>query len=124
MGGPAQLFHADRLSFQVTHHELFVALDDLLDDHLIGLGRRQRTLGRVFIVLFEYVDHAGERGPVANWYVERDALRAEVLTNRLQVRAVVHILRVHLGDGDEPPQPEPPRLLEQPARVDLDSGGS
>ena len=54
-------------------------------------------------------------------HVERDALGAERLADRLQVRAVIDVLGVHLGDDDEPAQAQPARLLEEPAGVDLDA---
>ena len=46
----SQLVGRDRFAFQVAHHQLFVELDDLLDDHAIGFGGGKRAEGRVFIV--------------------------------------------------------------------------
>ena len=61
MGGLAQLVGLDRLALEVAHHQVLVELDDLLDDHAIGLGRRQRAVGRVFVVRLDHVDDARER---------------------------------------------------------------
>ncbi len=120
VGGLAQLVRLDRLALEVTHHQVFVELDDLLDDHAIRLGGRQRARGRVFVVRLDHVDHARERRALADGHVERHAQGAEGLADRRQVGAVIDVLGVHLGDHDEPAQAQPARLLEQPARVDLD----
>ncbi len=39
----SQLVGRDRFAFQVAHHQLFVELDDLLDDHAIGFGGGKRA---------------------------------------------------------------------------------
>ncbi len=116
----AQLVGLDGLSLEVAHHEVFVELDDLLDDHAIRLGRRQGTIGGVFIVRLDHIDDARKARALTDRHIERHALRPERLADRLEVRAVVDVLGVHLGDHDKSPEPQPPRFVEQPARVDLD----
>ena len=43
VGGLPQLVRLDRLALEVAHHQVLVELDDLLDDHAICLGGRQRA---------------------------------------------------------------------------------
>ena len=121
VGGPAQLVGLDRLTLQVAHHQVLVELDDLLDDHAIRLGGSQRAAGRVLVVRLDHVDDAGEAGALADRHVERHALGAEGLADRRQVGAVIDVVGIHLGDHDEPTEPEPAGFLENAPRVDLDS---
>ena len=43
---PSELVRGDRFAFEVAHHQFFVELDDLLDDHAIGFRRVRRGRGR------------------------------------------------------------------------------
>ena len=61
VGGLAQLVGLDRLALEVAHHQVFVELDDLLDDHAIRLGGRQRAIGGVFVVRLDHVDRRPRR---------------------------------------------------------------
>ena len=68
----------ERLAFEVAVHQVVVGLDDLLDDHLVGLGRdasgsrrgRPRA-GSATSMMPE------KRGPLADRHEERHALGAE-----------------------------------------------
>ena len=50
VGGVAELVGRDRLAFEVAAHQVLVGLDDLLDDHLVGLGRVHRAVGGDVVV--------------------------------------------------------------------------
>ena len=120
--GPAQFIGLDCLPLQVTHHQVFVELDDLLDDHAIRLGGRQRAASGVLIMRLDHVDHARKGRALPHWHVERHAEGAERFADRRQVGPIIDVIGIHLGDHDEPAQSEPARLLKQSASVDLDAG--
>ncbi len=122
VGGLAQLVRPDRLAFKVTHHQLFVGLDDLFDDDPIGFGRRQGTLGRVFVMLTDHVDDSLKRRALTDRHVKRHALGAEGFANRLQIGAVVDVFGIHLRDDEEPAEAKLFGLLVEPSGVDFQSG--
>ena len=63
-----------------------------------------------------------KRGPLADRDVERHALGAEGLADRLEDAEVVDVVGVHLGQGDDPAELEPGGLVEDAPGVDLDAG--
>ncbi len=123
-GGLTKLLGLDRLAFEVAGHEVVVGLDDLLDEHLVRFAGRQGAVRGDLRGRFQHIQDAREVRPLPHRHVERHADGAEGGPDGVQVGHVVDVVRVHLGDGDEPAQLQLARFLENPARVDLDAGGA
>ena len=65
----------------------------------------------------------GERGALPDRDEEGDGLRAEGLADLAEDAEEVDVVGVHLGQGDDPAEPQPARLLGDLAGVDLDARG-
>ena len=97
--GGLELGGGELLAFEVAVHQVVVGLDDLLDDHLVGLGRVHRAIGGDVFVRDERIDDAGEARALADRHVEGHALGAERLADPVEDSQEVDVVGVHLGDA-------------------------
>ncbi len=121
VGGGPELIGRDRLAVEVALHQPLVGLDDLLDDHLVRLGRSHRACAGRLGRRVEDVDDAGEGRALADRDEEGDAAGAEALADAVEQADEVDVVGVHLGQGDQPAELEADGLLEDAPGVDLDA---
>ena len=116
MGRLAEASARERLAFEVAVHQVVVGLDDLLDDHLVRLGRVHRAaVGDVLAVGSSTSTTPEKRRPLADRHEERHAVGAEGLADLAQDPEVIDVFGVHPGQGDDPAELQPGRLLEDRA---------
>ena len=122
VGGRRGGLGRDRLAFEVAAHERLVGLDDLLDDHLVGLGGVHRAVCRARrrggLITSTTPEKLGpwpigtkkgtHRGPKVSRISFRTR-RKSTLSASILVRAI-RAAEVELG-----------RLLEDPTGIDLDA---
>ncbi len=107
-------------ALEVALGHLFVDFDDRLDE-LDGDGDRIQDGSADVGGHLERADHRFEIVAVADRQVERHAGVAEKVLNAFDQRRELDVVRVHLADDEDPPQPQLAGLLKHPPGVDADA---
>ncbi len=107
-------------ALEILHHQLFIDLDDRLDEGRVNLRRIDERAaagaGRL-----ERAHNAFEVGAVTDGHVEQHALVAKRLANAVDQRRKFDVVLVHLVDDDDPANACLFRFPEHTPRVHLDA---